>query len=132
MRPDLILGQLPRDLACAIALGMVEAPRVGINLQSITLLDAQMRPADKLDNWLDGDDPLDVATRDYLKARQDAIHAGRPRFGQTGWAAAGAGRAREEAVKRSLVAKTTAQKLLVERGVLEHARSIGMHVIEEA
>ena len=74
MRPDMIFGQMPRDLACAIALGMVEAPRVGINVQSITLLDAQMRPADKVDNWLDGDDPLDVATRDYLRARQNAVN----------------------------------------------------------
>jgi hypothetical protein len=134
MRSDMILGSVPRDVACAAALGVVELPQLGINLNTITLNDAQMRPKDTLSNWLDGDDPLDVATRDYLKARQEANQSKRSGYGQSGygssgWAAAGSTKAREEAVKRSLEARKIGYQLLVERGVLEHARAKGMRVI---
>jgi hypothetical protein len=132
MRSDILFNQLPRDVACAIALGIVEAPRVGTNLHSITLLDNQMRPVGKLDKWLEGDDPLDVATREYLQARQEAVQAGVRKGYQTGWNMAASAKARELAVKRSLTAKITAKKLLEERGVLEHARQQGMHVVDEA
>src|SRR5260221_7537045 len=69
MSRGLILNQLDRDLACAIALGIVEQPSVVANADNITLQDAQTRIIGTEPGWLNGDDPLDAVTRAYLIAR---------------------------------------------------------------
>ncbi len=126
---DPILGQLDRDLACAIALGVVESPRVVANAQAITLHDERMRPLGSLPGWLDTNDPLDQATRTYLVARQQAVQAGTPKIGQGGWAGSSAIKQREEANRRAIEAKKTAVQLLQERGALAAARAQGLRVI---
>jgi hypothetical protein len=124
-----ILGQLHPDLACAVALGLVEYPRVIANLDAVTLHDQAMRPLGTVRNWLDGNDPLDVATREYLAARRDVAKAVSWRPGQTGWAAASATRARDEANKRAIQARDLARGLLAERGVLAYARKAGLKLL---
>lgn len=130
MMRDPILGQLDRDLACAIALGIVEAPRVVANAQVITLHDARMRSLGSLPSWLDTDDPLDQATRACLLARQEAIQAGAKNRGQGGWAASSAIKQREEANRRAIEAKNLAMQLLQQRGVLAAARAQGLRVMD--
>jgi hypothetical protein len=71
-------------------------------------------------NWLNGDDPLDEATRDYLKARREAMQNG-PRPAQSGWAAASAARARDTANQRALQARARARQILEQRGVINQA-----------
>jgi hypothetical protein len=120
-----ILGQLDRDLACAIALGLIEDPHVTASPEAITLLDDHMRPLGTEKDWLAGDDPLDVATREYLVARRDAARASVIRPGQTAWGSAGAVKARDDAIKRARAAHDAGRLLLVQRGVLADARSAG-------
>jgi hypothetical protein len=124
-----ILGQLDRDVACAVALAIVEHPNVIANLDSVTLLDASMRPLGTEPNWLGGDDPLDTLTRDYLRARREASTASVRRPGQTGWAAASAVKTRDEAIRRAQQARERGRALLVERGVIAGARQAGLKVL---
>jgi hypothetical protein len=129
MRGDPILGQLDRDLACAIALAIVEKPQVHANVNVITLHDAQMRPLGSVSNWL-GDDPLDQLTRTYLEGRHQATQAGMRKLGQAGWAGSAAIKAREEGNRRANEARKKGNELLKERGVLDAARNQGLRVIE--
>ncbi len=128
MRHDLILGQLDRDLACAIALNLVEEPGVVANLESITLHDSHMRPLGTVRDWL-SDDSLDVATRDYLHARREASTAGMRRPGQTGWAVASGIKARDAANERARLARDLGRTLLVERGILAAAKRAGLKLL---
>jgi hypothetical protein len=125
-----ILGQFDRDLACAVALSLVEYPHIIANLNALTLLDAGMRPVGTEHDWLRGDDPLDVATREYLAARRDASLASVRRPGQTGWASASAVKTREEANSRARRARDLGRSLLIERGVIAHARRTGLKLID--
>lgn len=130
MRGDLILGQLDRDLACAIALGFVEKPQVVANPLAITVHDARMRPLGTVSDWLAGADPLDVATKEYLEARQTATQAGMKKMGQGGWAGSSAIKTREDANRKAIDAKNRGKQLLIERKTLEAARKEGLRVIE--
>jgi len=132
MRADPILGQLDRDLACAIALGYVEKPQVVANANAITVHDARMQPIGTVADWLAGDDPLDRLTFDYLHGRHQAMQAGTKKIGQGGWAGSAAIKAREEGNRRANDAKKQAYQLLTERGVLAAARQEGLRVIEPA
>jgi hypothetical protein len=129
MPRDLILGQLPKDLACAIALHIIEDNRVVANLEALTLHDERMRPLGTVRDWLAGDDPLDVTTRDYLKAKREASMTTMPRPGQSAWAAASATRTRDAANQRARQARDLGRMLLAERGVLAHARQKGLPLI---
>lgn len=125
MRPDMLLGKVPKDLACGIALNFVEWPAAVANVNAFTV-----EPLGRVDNWLAGDDPLDVATREYLQARQAAVKAGTANMGQGAWAGSSAIKAREEANRKALEAKKRGLELLRQRGVLDHARKQGLHVID--
>jgi hypothetical protein len=129
MSRDRILGQLDRDLACAVALGLVEDPRVVANLDVITLHDAFMRPLGAERDWLRGDDPLDAATRDYLQARREAAMTTVYRPGQSAWGAASAIKARDGATSRARQARDLGRALLAERGVLARARQAGLKLL---
>jgi hypothetical protein len=129
MNRDRILGQLDRDLACAIALGLVEGPHVVANLESVSLHDEPMRLLGSVRNWLDGDDPLDAATRDYLRAKRDASAAAVRRPGQAPWGMAAAVKARDLANERARQARDLGRMLLAERGVLAQARRAGMKLV---
>ena len=129
MSQPLILQQLDRDLACAVALALVEHPRVVASLEAVTLHDAQMRPLGTERDWLRGDDALVKATRDYLGARREANQATVRRPGQTGWAAASGIKARDAATARAVQARELGRGLLAERGVLARARAAGLKVL---
>jgi hypothetical protein len=126
---DPILGQLHPDLACAIALGVVDHSHVSVTVDALTLYDTHLRTSRSQTGWLDGDDPLDAATRDFLAARQEAMRNA-PRPAQSGWAAASAVKARESANARAVQAKARAWQLLQERGVVSHARRAGLVVTQ--
>jgi hypothetical protein len=119
---------LTPDLASAILLGFVEAAQVAVTPEAIVQYDRYFRPALTQTGWLTGDDPLAAATREYLDARREASRA--CGAGQTGWSALGAGKAREQAVRRALAARSRALAILRERGTLAVARKLQMHVIE--
>ena len=115
MARELILGQLHPDLACAIALGVVDNPQVTVTVDSITLTDPQRGNTRTLSAWL-GDDPLDQATREYLTARRDAMLHGQKARGP-GWAGAAAIKARDQANARAIQARNRAREILQQRGV---------------
>jgi hypothetical protein len=132
MSRGLILGQLDQDLACAVALGLVENPRVAANPDAITVHDGAMRPLGTVRGWLDGDDPLDGATRDYLQARREANATTAPRPGQAPWVAAAAIRTRDGANQRARAARERARDLLAQRGTFAQARAAGLKVLDLA
>src|SRR5258708_3354727 len=115
MGRGLLCNVLDRDLACAVALGLVDRPGVVVNPQTITLQDAERRPAGSVTDWLQGEDPLDVATREYLQARQEAILSG-PKPNAKPWEATARTKAREAANQRAIAARTRGRALLEERG----------------
>jgi len=129
MREGLLLGQVPRDVACAVGLGVVDDPRVVVTVESVTLYDNRLRPVGTLPNWLDGDDPLDLATREYLRARREANMTTAPRPGQSAWSFASAARTRDAANQRAHQARAAGRRLLTERGVLRYARTAGLTVM---
>jgi hypothetical protein len=129
MSRGLLCNVLDRDLACAVALGFVEMPGVAANARTITIHDAAMRPLGSVSDWLDGSDPLDVATREYLQARQEATLSG-PKPGAKPWEATARTKAREQASQRAIQARTRGKALLDERGVLARARAEKLRVIE--
>lgn len=129
MSRDVICGVLDRDLACAVALGFVDMPTVAVNVQTITLHDANMRPIGSLADWLATNDPLDALTRTYLQARLEAAQSG-PKGNARPWEAAARTRARDEANRRANEARTCGKALLDERGVLARARAVQLRVIE--
>jgi hypothetical protein len=118
---------LHTDLACAIALGVVDNPNITASLDSLVIVDARLRTTRTVTGWLNGADALAVATREYLTARRDAMLSG-SRPGQSAWAASAAIKARETANMRANLARNTALKILQDRGVLHHAPGAGMTV----
>lgn len=129
MSRGLLCNDLDRDLACAVALGFVDLPRVTANARTITIHDANMRLIGAVPDWLSGADPLDVATREYLTARQEAALAGTKPNARP-WEAAARAKARDEATQRALKAKARGKELLEARGVLVRARAEKLRVIE--
>ena len=115
------------DLACAIGLGLVDDPDVTASLETLVVTDPRTRTARTLSGWLSGTDPLVMATREYLTARRDAMLSV-PRPTQSGWAASSTVRVREAATARANQARARGLRLLRERGVLQHARQIGLTV----
>ena len=129
MSRGLLGNVLDRDLACAVALGFVDLPRVATNPQTITIHDANMRPLGSVPDWLNSSDPLDVATREYLQARQEATLSG-PKLNAKPWEATARTKAREVANQRALAAKARGKALLDERGVLTQARADNLRVLD--
>jgi hypothetical protein len=117
------------DLACAIALGVVDNPNVTATLDALVVVDPRSRTSHTQTGWLNGADALVVATREYLTARRDAMLNG-PRPTQSAWSASAVVKAREAANMRAIQARNTALKILQTRGVLHHARRTGMTVRE--
>jgi hypothetical protein len=115
MRRSMLLGELDRDLACAIALGFVADPRVFAELEYIFVHDEDMRPLASQSGWLDTPDPLDAATREYLTARRALARIP-------------SGEGRRFAVCKLLEVKQRVRQLLVSRGVLRRARDAGLVV----
>jgi hypothetical protein len=126
-----ILGQVDPDLACAVALGLVEWPRVEVRLEAITVHDTEMRVVGTVSDWLTPEDALDAATHTYLSARREAGLTTMRRPGQAPWVAAAAIKTRDLANKRAVEARDLGRALLIERGVLEHAREAGLTVLGE-
>jgi hypothetical protein len=116
-------------LAGAAALGFVDLPRVTINAQVISIQDAGGRLVGSVADWLASDDPLDVAAREYLHARQEAVQSG-PKPNAKPWEAAARTKKREEANQRAIAARTRGKVLLDERGILAKARADGLRVLE--
>jgi len=108
---------------------MIESPQVVVNLESITLHDNNMRPVGTQSKWLESDDPLDQATREFLTARREASQASIPRPGITPWVAAANAKTRTLANDRAVQAKNRARCLLAERGVLAQAQRLGLKFI---
>ena len=127
MARELILGQLDPDLACAIALGFVEDTRVTVTLNAVTVADPKTRASRTQSSWLGQVDPLDDLTHQYLSARLEAMKYV-PRPGLPAWDATRLIKARDGATTRAVQAKTQAGKLLEVRGVLSHARRLGLKV----
>src|SRR5262245_59888272 len=123
MARDLILNKLDPDLACAIALGYVEHNFIVANLDGITIHDADFEILGQQTDWLTEDDPLDIATRDYLSARREALLSGYHHEEDNAWAAAAAMGTREEANRRAITARAAGKALLEERRVLESAKA---------
>ena len=119
------------DLACAVAMGFVEHPRMTANLHQLTVLDQRAIPVGTYRDWLSNVDKLHIITRDYLLAREDVTktspHVG---SGATGWAAATGVKTRYDATTRAQTAKSQARLLLTERGVFTRAKSIGLRVFD--
>jgi hypothetical protein len=129
MTRERILGVLDPDLACAVAVGLVEHRLVAANLEAVTVHDARMQPVGTRRDWLDGADPLDVATREYLTARRDATLAGSRGPGSSAWGAAGVAKKRDEANRKANEARLRVKALLEQRGVLARARAEGLPVV---
>jgi hypothetical protein len=128
MPRGLILGKLDPDLACAIALGLVEHNFIVTNLECITIHDEDFRPLGQQRDWLTDEDPLDLATRDYLTARRQALFATHQAEADNAWAAAAGLATREEANRRAVEARAMGRAILEQRRVLESARAAGMTV----
>jgi hypothetical protein len=118
MSRGLLLGELDRDLACAIALGFVQDPRVIADLECIRIRDRDLRPLASQSGWLNTSDPLDAATREYLAARRELARLP-------------SSEARQVAACNLIMVKQRVQKLLVARGVLRKARAAGLAVAGE-
>jgi hypothetical protein len=129
MARDLILGRLHQDMACAIALTIVENPHVVANLEAITLHDTAMRPLGTVRNWLTDTDPLDQATREYLSAKREASMVPARRPGQSDWVTVSGVKKRESATQRACRARELGRALLAERGILTQARKAGLSLI---
>jgi hypothetical protein len=130
MSSELLFGQLHPEIACAVALAIVEDPRVVANVDSLTFHDPGMRPLGTIAGWLNGDDPLRQATREYLQAKREAsMTTMRGPGGGSGWAAASAARTRDAANQRARQARERGRALLAERGVLAYARNKGLKFI---
>ena len=129
MAREPIFGELHPDIACAIALGIVENLSVTATLDNITMADARRGASRSHTGWLGADDPLDQLTRAYFRARREAAQLA-PGMGAKGWAAAAHAKKRDEANIRALAAKAKGRQLLEERGMLSHARSSGLRVQE--
>jgi hypothetical protein len=128
MSRPLILGQFPPDLVCAMALGLAAHPSLVVSLEAVTLQDAHQRPLATQTDWLGEEDPLEAATREYLRARREALVANARRSG-SGWLAAGTMKIRQAANARALQAKARGRALLGERGVLAEAQAAGFAVL---
>lgn len=128
---ELILGKLDPDLACAIALGLVECPRVSVCLEGVSLYDERLNRIGSEREWLDPDDQLHQATRSYLLAQREMHRASaRPAgYGSYGsWEATANARKRQQAVTQALEARTVARLHLMKRGTLDAARRAGLAV----
>src|SRR5262245_11431405 len=106
------------DLACAVAVNLVEHPMLRVTPVAVTLLDARQQTVDQVSGWASAADPLHMLARDYLMARRDAMLATTKGTGSH-WGYSGAARGRDLANRKAIQAKNQARTLLEERGVLQ-------------
>lgn len=116
------------DLACAVALGIVEAPRWIVNQQQINILDPRGATLQSANNWLIASDPLHQLTKHYLDARTEAQKASSANTYMKGYGNSTGIKTRDEANQRANLAKCKARQLLAEHGVLARAQSLGFRV----
>ena len=121
-------GVLPdTDLACAIALGFVEHPRLIVNRLQITVLDHRGQPVENHPGWLSTFDKLHQIVADFLAARDEATKANaRTGYGNAGVGAAAQVKSREAANTKAIHLKSTARAMLAERGVIAKAKTLGL------
>ncbi|OWK40413.1 hypothetical protein [Fimbriiglobus ruber] len=119
------------DLACAVAMGFVEHPRMTANLHQLTVIDQRGVPVGTHRDWLSNADKLHLVTRDYLLAREDVTKTSTsvgPRA--SGWSAATGVKTRYDATTRAQAAKSQARLMLSDRGVFVRAKSLGFRVFD--
>ena len=117
------------DLACAVALGIVEAPRMVVNLHQINVLDQRGTIMQSATNWIIPSDPLHQLTRHYLEARTEAQKASSSNTYMKGYGNSTGIKSRDEANQRANLAKSKARQLLAEHGVLARAQSLGYRLL---
>lgn len=116
------------DLACAVALGLVEHPRLLANARQVTLTDQRGQTLSVHPNWLSPADPVQQLTLEFLRAREEAQKTtAKPAYG--GWNATAGVKVRDEAVMRANAAKRQAAMLLAERGALTRASTLGLRIL---
>jgi hypothetical protein len=118
------------DLACAVALGFVEHPRLVVNLHQLTLLDQRGQPAATYRDWLSQLDKLHIVVREFLSAKTIAQQATAQStgFGSAGWGMAATARTRDGANTKAISLKAEARQHLAERGVFVRAKGLGLRV----
>jgi hypothetical protein len=128
---ELLFGQLHPDLVCAVALGFVHHPSLTVTADAISYVDPQRQTSQTQTDWIGGDDPLDVITREYLSARREAMQQ-IIRPGASPWVVSAARKAKETANAVAVAAKQKGYQLLEERGILIHASRAGLSVLQHA
>ena len=121
-------ARLNLDIACAVALGVVEHPCVNVNYSAIVFIDPDTRSEHKQSDWLDCSDPLHRATQDYLEARIEVLRT-HSTYQRAGWSNIAAVKSRELATKRANDARGRAVAMLQERKVVDVAKSAGFNVL---
>ena len=119
------------DLACAVAMGFVEHPRMIVNLNQLTVLDHRGQPSATYRDWLSQLDKLHILVREFLTARTTAQQATARTtgFGATGWGTASAIKHRDAANTRAITLKAEARQHLAERGALVRAKGLGLKIL---
>jgi hypothetical protein len=121
------MAEVDFDLACAVALGIVECNWYLANVHQLNVFDRHLQPVAEYSNWLQPDDPLHQATRDYLVARNQVQQAVPRSYGQAGsWSNASQAKTRELSQMRANEARNFARQILHERGVITRAKSLGL------
>ena len=116
------------DVACAVALGLVEHPSVNVNYTTIVFIDPESRSEYRQSDWLDCSDPLHRATQDYLEARDEILRS-QSTYQRAGWSNIGASRSRELAAKRAKDARSRGIAIVHERKVVDVAKAAGFNVL---
>jgi hypothetical protein len=114
------------DLACAVALGLIDSDRLVATAHQLTVLDPSARAVGVYSHWLRSDDPLHRATSDYFTARAAAVETPTTKSGITSWLRRDSQQAASPSLDRATRAKQLARKLLTERGVFARAARLGL------
>lgn len=116
------------DVACGIALGVIDGGATTVTLETITRFDPTTRKHVSRTGWLQVYDTFGELTRECLLTRQKIL-AATPRPNAPAWERARQIKEREEASTRFIRLRTEALRLLETRGVLAHARRVGMKIL---
>ncbi|MFT3880464.1 MAG: hypothetical protein QM703_12480 [Gemmatales bacterium] len=119
---------LDADLACAIALGVVENSRMVTTIQQVNVLDSSGLVVPHK-NWLRETDPLHQLTKQYLQAKAESQQSGVHQRPQAGWNMEAALKARDQANERAMLILIQARQLLEARGVLKRAKLEGLRIL---
>lgn len=123
-----MLPLLDSELACAVALGVVEHPRLIANVYQITLLDHRGQALACLQDWLQESDRLHQLTKVNLKARAEAQQANVHYDCKSCWSASSATMTSDTATQLVIQTRTLSKQLLAKRGVFTKAQSLGLRL----